>query len=146
MAGQKNDLYTGMRTRVLCSGSLSREFDVLQGTGQWRILAPFMYKVYINGLLNVLTNHCYSISMNRLSLLGPSFADDVTLLALCPTFLHTLMEMCYEYSIKWRYESNHIMTGVVTFGECNFADYENMNGHEWLLGDDLLMSSTRTKT
>ena len=37
------DLYTGVRERVLYSGSLSREFDVLQGTGQGRILAPFMF-------------------------------------------------------------------------------------------------------
>ena len=44
------DLYTGVRARVLYSGSLSREFDVLQGTGQGIILAPFTYKVYINGL------------------------------------------------------------------------------------------------
>ena len=28
------DLYTGVRARVLYYGSLSREFDVLQGTGQ----------------------------------------------------------------------------------------------------------------
>ena len=95
------DLYTGVRALVLYAGSLSRQSDVLQGTGQGRILAPFMYRVYINGLLNILTNHCYSISVNRLSLSSPSFADDVTLLALYPTFLHTFMEMCYEYSIKW---------------------------------------------
>ena len=107
-----------------------------QGTGHGRILAPFMYKVYINGLLNVLTNHYYSISVNRLSFPSPSSADDVTLLALYPTFLHTFMEMCYEYSIKWRYEFDHIKSGVVTFGECKLAHYENMNERKWLLGDE----------
>ena len=130
------DLYTSVRERVLYSGSLSRESDVLQGTGQRRILAPFMYKVYINGLLNVLTNHCYSLSMNRLSLPSPSFADDVMLSALYPTFLHTFMEMCNEYSIKWQYEFNHLMSGVVTFGECKLVHYENMNERKWLLGDE----------
>ena len=130
------DLYTGVRARVLYSGWLCREFDVLQGTGQGRILASFMYKVYINGLLNVLTNHCYSISLNGLSLHSPSFDDDVTLLALYSAFLHTFMEMCYEYSIKWRYEFNHIKSGVVTFSECKLPHYENMNEHEWLLGDE----------
>ena len=80
--------------------TLARCPECLQGTGQGRILGPFMYKVYINGLLNVLTNHCYSVSVNRLTLASPSFADDATLLTLYPTFLHTFMEMCYEYSIK----------------------------------------------
>ena len=45
------DPYTGVKAQVLYSGSLSRQFSVSQGTGQGRILAPFMYKVYINALL-----------------------------------------------------------------------------------------------
>ena len=45
------DLYTGIKARVLFAGSLSREFNISQGTGQGRLLAPFMYKVYINCLL-----------------------------------------------------------------------------------------------
>ena len=35
------DLCTGVKAQVLHSGSLSRSFDVFQGTGH----APFMYKV-----------------------------------------------------------------------------------------------------
>ena len=54
------DLCTNVKARVLYSGSLYRMSGISQGTGQGRILAPFMYKVYINGLLNVLSNHCYS--------------------------------------------------------------------------------------
>ena len=38
-------LYMGVKAQVLYSGSLSRKFVVSQGTGQGRILAPFMYKV-----------------------------------------------------------------------------------------------------
>ena len=45
-------------------------------------------------------------------------------------------EMCYEYSIKWRYEFNHIKSSVVTFGEGKLAHYENMNEREWLLGNE----------
>ena len=39
------DLYTDVKAPVLYSGALSREFDIAQGTGQGRILAPFMYKI-----------------------------------------------------------------------------------------------------
>ena len=55
------DLYTGVKAQVLYSGSLSRSFDVSQGTGQGRTPAPFMYKVYINSLLHVLSDHNYAI-------------------------------------------------------------------------------------
>ena len=60
------DLYTDVKAQVLYAGSLSRKIYVSQGTGQGRILAPFMYKVYVNGLSCVLTNHCYAIFINRL--------------------------------------------------------------------------------
>ena len=99
MAGHSRPLYWRKGTCFILWLIVQR-VDVLQGTGRGRTLALFMYKVYINGLLNVMTNHCDSISVNRLSLPSPSFADDVTLLELYPTFLHTFMEMCYEYSIK----------------------------------------------
>ena len=94
------DLYTEVRGQVFYSSTLSRKFDISQGTGQGRILASFMYKVYINSLLNELTNHCYAISINQLSLPSPSFADNIALLALYPTFLTSLMGMWYKYSIQ----------------------------------------------
>ena len=51
------DLYTDIKARVLFADSLSREFNISQGTGQGRLLAQFMYKVYINGLLKTLSEH-----------------------------------------------------------------------------------------
>ena len=41
---------------------------------------------------------------------------------------------------------NHIKTGVVTFGGCKPAHYENMNERERLLGDESVMNSTSTNT
>ena len=101
------DLYTDVKAQVLYSGELSREFDVSQGTGQGRIFAPFMYTAYINSLLQKLSNHCYAISIDSLSLPALSFADDVTLLALFPSFLKTFLNICHQYSVTWRYEFNH---------------------------------------
>ena len=89
-------LYTGMKTHVLYFGSLSRlsrKFDTLQGTGQGRLLAPFMYKVYINGLLTELTSHSCALSLNNLSLPSPSFADDTSLLSIYPSFLKVFMQI-----------------------------------------------------
>ena len=99
------DLHTEVRGQVFYSSTLSRKFYVSQGTGQGRILAPFMYKVYIDSLLIELTNHCYVISINQLSLPSPSFADDIALLAFYLTFLTFLSWICATKS------------GVVTFGK-----------------------------
>ena len=62
------DLHTDVKARVLFSGELSRGFDISQGTGQGRILALLMYKVYINSLLATLSEHYFAISINTLSL------------------------------------------------------------------------------
>ena len=109
------DVYTGVKVQVLHSGSVSRQFIVSQGTGQGRILAPFMYKAYINALLITLSNHPYTLNINGLSLPSPSFADDIPLLAIKPSFLRVFMQMCYCYKLKWRYEFNNFKSGVVTF-------------------------------
>ena len=88
------DLSTEVRYQVLYSSPLSRKFYISQETGQGRTLAPLMYKVYIDSLLNELTSHCSAISIKRLRFPSPSFTDDIALLALCPTFLTSLMGMC----------------------------------------------------
>ena len=68
------DLYTDIKAYVLFEGTLSREFNISQGTFQGRLLASFMYKVYINGLLKTLSEHRFAISLNNLRLPSPSFA------------------------------------------------------------------------
>ena len=123
---------------MLYAGTLSRKIDILQGTGQGRILAPFMYKVYINSLLKVLTDHCYAISINRLSLPSPSFADDISLIALYPSFLETFMNICHAYVKTWRHEFNHTKSGVVTFGETKPIHSQLMREREWMLGESVV--------
>ena len=132
------DLYTDVKARVLYSGSLPRSFDVSQGTGQGRILAPFMYEVHINSLLHILSDHCYLICINSSKLASPSFADDVYLIALHPSLLTTFMNICQEYGLTWRYEFNHFKSGIVTFGETKAIHHVSMKEREWRLGDDIL--------
>ena len=74
------DLYTDVNAKVLLSGHLSRSFSISQGTGQGRILAPFMNKVYINSLLNEVSEHKFAICISSMKLSAPSFADDISLL------------------------------------------------------------------
>ena len=108
------DLYTDVNAEVLFSGHLSCSFSISQGTGQGRILAPFMYKVYIHSLLNEVSEHNFAICISSMKLSAASFADDISLLVLYPTFLQHLMNIAYEYSLKWQYEFNNIRSGIVT--------------------------------
>ena len=50
------------------------------------------------------------------------------------------MNLCYAYSnaygIKWRYEFNHVMSGIVTFGESKGMHSKAMKEHTWVSGGD----------
>ena len=63
-----------------------------------------MYKVYINGLLKELSDHCFAISINTLLMPAPSFAVDIYLIDFHQSLLKILMNKCHNYSKTWRYE------------------------------------------
>ena len=74
-------------------------FHKVQVSGEY--LPPLCIRyIYIDALLIALLNHAYALNINSLSLPSPSFADDISLLAIQPTFLRVLMQMCYCYSLK----------------------------------------------
>ena len=91
--------------------------------------------MYVNGLLTVLSNHCYAILVNGLRVPSPSFADAISLLTLHPSFLMTFMNICNRHGIKWRYDFNHSKSGVLTFGETKPHHFESLKNREWLLDD-----------
>ena len=140
------DLYSDVKAEVLYSGSRSRQLKVSQGTGQGRILAPFMYKAYINALLNSLTNHAYGISINGLRIPSPSFADDISLLTTLQSFLAPLIHTCYCHCLKWRYKFNNSKSGVVTCDETKTVHYQSMKTREWIRGGNTVDELYEYKT
>ena len=46
------------------------------------------------------------------------------------------MNICYEYSVKWRYEFNHVKSGIVTFGEAKRVYCQFMNERDCVLGNN----------
>ena len=128
------DLYTDVNAKVPFSGHLSRSFSISQGTGQGRILAPFRSKVYINSLLNKLSENNFAVCISSMKLSAPSFADHISLLVLYPTFLQHFINIAYEYSLKWQYEFNNIKSGIVTYGEPKPSHFANIQERSWTLG------------
>ena len=76
--------------------------------------------------------------MRYIRIPSPSFTDNITLLALHPSFLKTFVSICYKYGIKLRYEFNHSKSGIFTLGESKPQHFESMKYREWLLGDTVL--------
>ena len=64
----------------------TQDFPPYKGSGQGRILPPFIYKVYINRLMETVCNGKYCLVIDNLRTGSPTFADDMTLLSLFPIF------------------------------------------------------------
>ena len=100
-----------------------------------------MDKVYINALLNNLTNHAYAIFINWLRVSSPSFVDDISLLTTQQSFLALHMHKCYCSSLKSRCKFTNSKSGLVTLGETKAVHYQSMKTRECILSgntvDDL---------
>ena len=80
------DLYTEVQGFVTYESSTSDLFSIDQGSGQGRIVAPFLYKVFVNRLLLIISNDPFSLLIENMPVDCPTAADDLTLLALFPSF------------------------------------------------------------
>ena len=82
-----------------------------------------------------LSSHSYAVFINSIKLTSPTFADDILLLALQPSFFQTFMKICFRYSLKWRYEFDNSKSGVVTFEETKSTHFKSMQDRKWFLGE-----------
>ena len=97
-----------------------------------------MYKVYINQLIKEISECKFSLTINDLQLECPTFGDDMTLLAVFPSFLKNLVGEAFLHSKLWRYEYNEIKSGVVTFGETRPQHFVQKHKRSWTLGEKVV--------
>ena len=64
-----------------------------------------------------------SLVIDNLRIGSPTFADDMTLLSLFPSFLWHLVHEVTQYPKVWRYDYNQSKSGVVVFGESQIQHY-----------------------
>ena len=85
------DLYQDLQAHVIHDGQVSSKFSISQDSGQGRILAPFMYKVYINSLIRKICDLNVGTCLRNRFCSVPTFADDMTLLGLHASALSTFI-------------------------------------------------------
>ena len=85
-------VYSDIQCYIYFNGTTTDLFPVTQGSGQGRVLAAFMNKVYINERIKEISECKFSLTINDLQLGCPTFADDMTIVAVFSSFLKNLME------------------------------------------------------
>ena len=109
-------------------------FPVLQSVRQGGITSPFLYLIYIDGLIKLLESSGYGLCITGADVSSLSVADDMILVSLSKYGLQKMMNICYEYSCKWRYLYNPSKCAVTVFNESRSV---NAN-RSWFLGNSLI--------
>ncbi|XP_060072139.1 uncharacterized protein LOC132552012 [Ylistrum balloti] len=108
--------YTGLESCVLCNGIRSRWVDMKRGLRQGGILSTLYYLIFIDDLLNNLSESKFGAPLSTINCGNPALADDITLLALSPRSLQQLLNICQNYSTRWKFAFNSNESCTMVFG------------------------------
>ncbi len=129
-------MYSEMTSYVLHEGCRSKPFLISQGTRQGGVSSPMCYLAYINDLLTTLESSGCGTVIHQLSCCCPTVADDMVLASYTKQGLSNMIEQCYSYSTKWRYEYNAAKCGIIVFNE---SDEDKLTScREWKLGSSAI--------
>ncbi len=107
-------MYTGMTRYVLHECYKSNPFPVLRGTRQEGVSSPLCYIVYVDQLLWDLEASGTGCVINEINVCCPTVADDMVLVSFTKSGLSSMLDLCYQYSRKWRYDYNPASEDYIT--------------------------------
>ena len=101
--------------RVRWKSFLSEPFCVSNGVRQGSVLSPFLFTVYLDGLLVELSKCGVGCHWGSSFVGAFSYADDVVLLAPCASALTTLLNICSSFAVFHELEFNSMKTQLMCF-------------------------------
>jgi hypothetical protein len=137
------DAHSEMKSCVIANGIQSRFFSVLQGIRQGGILSTWIYKLFIDELLNELENSKLGTFIAGLVTGNTTLADDVALSALSPANLQSMLNITFSYTRRYRYLINPSKSGVLIFG--NKLNQQKQSKFTFTLGQDKIEYVNETK-
>lgn len=125
--------YNNLNALVKWNGHCSEVFHVTRGTRQGSILSPYLFNIFINGLLNKLQSLEIGVMIGKNLYNSFAYADDISLFAVCVNDLQKLIDVCVNYSIRWRFKFNTEKSKCLISGKCPFVKEPN-----WFMSSHLL--------
>ena len=110
-------MYSGLKSQVKFRGRNSEWFPVLQGTRQGGVSSPKLYLLYIDGLIKELELSGLGFCIYGTCFACPTVADDMCLVSFSKSGMDKMLDICYKYSCKWRFEYNAKKCAIVVFNE-----------------------------
>ena len=95
--------------------SFSSPFHVSNGVRQGGVLSPVLFSVYLDGLLQKLADSGVGCHWGHLFAGAVCYADDIVLLAPCPSALRILLNICSSYALTHGLRFNADKTQLICF-------------------------------
>ena len=126
-----DDCHINTESCIIVNQTKSRWFMVNQGVRQGGVLSTFLYLVYIDDLIREIQVHTGNSGILGIPSSCPTLADDMSLIALYPDLLQTMLDISYSYSNKWRFRFNALKSCIIKFRAIGERMDENLS---WNLG------------
>ncbi len=128
------NLYSGMQSMVRVNGLFSKRFAIEQSVRQGGVLSPWLYLIYVNELILQLKCCGHGAHVGNLYAGSPFHADDIALVSLTKNGLQAMIDICKEYSEKWRFKINPLKSKVMVLGETAHEYKLSQNNRKWSMG------------
>ncbi|KAK3088399.1 hypothetical protein FSP39_018702 [Pinctada imbricata] len=130
-----DDCHYQTECSVIVNHTQSEWFEALQGVRQGGVLSTFLYLVFIDELIYSIERYSVNFGILNIHTSSPTLADDISLIAIQPNVLQSMLNCVYAYSQKWRFEFNVQKSCVLKFRALgNKMDDEFV----WTLGGEIL--------
>lgn len=135
------NIYKGMTGRVMTDGIKSKKFGVKQSVRQGGVLSPWLYLIFINGLITSLREAGLGAYIGSIYCGTFLQADDIALLSLTPGELQRMINVCVDYFQKWRSSLNVRKCLILVYGE-SLATWKKLSQlRVWKAGDEIIKES-----
>ena len=86
---------------IAWNNTTSASFPIRQGVRQGAILSPLFYSIFVDELLDLLSNSGFGVRVNSIYIGIPMYADDLALIADSPQELQAMLDIVHSYAEKW---------------------------------------------
>lgn len=86
------------------------------------MLSPYLFNIFIDGLLQKLSMSKFGIQIGNRTYKSFAYANDITVMSTSITGLQSLIDICHEYSQRWRFNFNQNKSKCMLVGKNPFHE------------------------
>jgi hypothetical protein len=112
--------YSNLNAVIKWNAQFSINFPVTRGTRQGSVLSPYLFNVFIDQLLQELSMVEHGVLIGNKMYNSLAYADDISIMCTSIVGLQKLLDVCCNYSSRWRFNFNKEKSKCMIIGKSSF--------------------------